>query len=335
MISICNKVVYYVALLIVLCTACVNKKLVHKQEKLSIKQHYEWVKNWPQLPDGYKLGQVTGVGVDTNQHIVLFHRAGRKMVEPFPDSTISLPTILILDKETGKIINSFGTNVFIMPHGLTVDHNNNIWVTDIALHQIFKFSYGGTLLKTLGTAKTPGNDAEHFNKPTDVAIANDGSFYVSDGYNNNRIIKFSNEGKYLFEWGKKGNGEGEFNIPHSIDLDAIGNVYVADRENNRIQQFSGNGSFIKQWKNDSAMQLFAVAIHKKAKNVYATDYITKGSDILQFNNGFHLHTRFGKTGHYDGPACKYHDISVDNDGCIYVGDIIGNTIQKFKRVAKE
>jgi len=199
---------------------------------------YELVQDWPRLPKGFNLSDVTAVGIDRDQNIFLFQRTGRHWTQPFPDTTISSNTIFLLDNVTGKILNSWGANLFIMPHGLTVDNENNVWVTDVALQQIFKFSHDGKLLMNLGVAKISGNDSMHFNLPTDVAIATDGSFYVSDGYGNSRVVKFSKEGKYLFDWGKKGDKAGEFNTPHGIDLDSKDNVYVADRENNRIQKFN-------------------------------------------------------------------------------------------------
>ncbi len=299
---------------------------------------YELVSNWPQLPEGYNLSQVTGVGIDSKQNVFFIHRTGRQWTDPFPDSLISAPTVLNVDGATGKILHSWGAHLFIMPHGLTVDKHNNVWITDVALHQVFKFSYDGTLLLKLGVAKNWGHDSLHFNLPTDVAVANDGSFYVSDGYGNSRIIKFSKEGKYLFEWGKKGNKPGEFNTPHGIDLDSHGDVYVADRENNRIQKFDANGKFLKEWKNNTAIQLYSLSTDKKDNNVFAIDYLTindtliKGSDILQFDSTLNLLARFGRTGSYSGPVCRYHDIAIDNEGSIYVGDILGNRIQKFRRV---
>jgi peptidylamidoglycolate lyase len=113
---------------------------------------YELVKDWPQLSPGYVLSQPTGLGIDSRGHIFVFHRTGRKWVIPFPDSLISLNTILELDNATGKILNSWGANLFIMPHGLTVDKDDNIWVTDVALHQVFKFNRDGQMLMTLGVA---------------------------------------------------------------------------------------------------------------------------------------------------------------------------------------
>ena len=225
--------------------------------------NYELVK-WPQLPEGFSLGQVNGIGIDTSQNIFLFHRAERRwktLNEVFPDTPISANTILLLDNESGKLLKSWGANLFIMPHGLTVDKENNVWVTDVGLQQIFKFTHDGKLLMTLGVANVAGNDSLHFNYPTDIAVANDGSFYVSDGYRNSRVVKFSKEGKYLFEWGKKGDKPGEFNIPHSLAIDENNIIYVADRQNNRVQLFDTAGNFIKELKNDvNVEQLPAVTI---------------------------------------------------------------------------
>ena len=226
-----------------------------------------------------------------------------------------------------------------MPHGLTVDKDNNVWVTDVGLHQIFKFSHEGKLLMKLGEAKIPGNDSLHFNRPTDVAVAADGSFYVSDGYRNSRVVKFSASGKYIFEWGRKGNKPGEFNIPHAIDLDAKGNVYVADRQNNRIQEFDANGKFLKEWKNKSFANLYSVTIDKRNQHLFAVDYliimdtIIKGSNIIEFDPAGNLIGQFGRSGSYKGPLCRYHDICMDKEGNIYVGDILGNRVQKFRLIS--
>jgi peptidylamidoglycolate lyase len=303
---------------------------------------YELVNDWPRLPDGYILSQPGGIGIDTSQNVFVFHRPGRKwklLDESFPDSLISANTILMLDRQTGKILNSWGGNLFIMPHGLTVDKDNNVWVTDVGLHQIFKFSHDGKLLMKLGEAKIPGNDSLHFNRPTDVAVAADGSFYVSDGYRNSRVVKFSKSGEYLFEWGKKGNKPGEFNIPHAIDLDARGNVYVADRQNNRMQEFDADGRFLKEWKNRSFANLYSVTIDKRNQHVFAVDYliimdtIIKGSNIIECDPAGNLIVQFGRSGSYNGPLCRYHDICIDNEGNIYVGDIFGNRVQKFRLIS--
>ncbi len=301
---------------------------------------YELVKDWPQLPQGFLLSAVSAVGVDNQQNIFMFQRTGREWTDTFPDSLISSNTVFLLDRHTGKILNSWGANLFIMPHGLSVDKENNVWIADVGLHQIFKFSHEGNLLMTLGEAKTPGNDSLHFNLPTDVAVGDEGSFYVSDGYGNSRIMKFSKEGKYLYEWGKTGDQSGEFNTPHSIDLDLHGKVYVADRENNRIQEFDKNGKFLKQWKNTTATQLYALAIDKK-NNLFAIDNLTvndtlvKGADILHFDSKLNLLMRFGRA-NVDGISVPhYHDIDVDDNGDIYVAETSGKRIQKFRKISTE
>jgi peptidylamidoglycolate lyase len=302
------------------------------------KYKYELVKDWPQLSPGFLLSPVSGVGVDNQQNIFIFQRTGRAWTVPFPDSLISSNTIFLFDRITGKILNSWGSNLFIMPHGLTVDKEDNVWVTDVGLQQVFKFNHEGSLLLKLGVAKISGNDSLHFNLPTDVAVADDGSFYVSDGYGNSRVVKFSKEGKYLFAWGKKGNKQGEFNTPHMIDLDAYGNVFVADRENNRIQEFDANGIFLKEWKNSEATQLYAVAINKKNNRLFAIDLfkvndtVDKGSDIIQFDSMMKVVARTGRTGSVNEPALRFHDFAIDDEENIYTCETGSKKIRKFKKV---
>jgi peptidylamidoglycolate lyase len=204
-------------LIALLLIGCKNVKTKEMEKEPVDQGSYELVKDWPKLPEGFILGSPTGLGVDSDNNILVFHRASRAWVNPVPETRIMENTILTLDKNTGEILKSWGTDLFIMPHGLEVDEKDNIWVTDVALHQVFKFSSSGKLLLTLGEANISGNDATHFNLPTDIAVASDGSFYVSDGYGNSRVVKFAKDGTYLFEWGKPGKGNGEFKIPHSID----------------------------------------------------------------------------------------------------------------------
>jgi len=302
---------------------------------------YELVKDWLKLPDSIVLGNPTGIDIDTNQNIVVFHRAGRNwpLLGSMPDKLIQSKTVLIIDKDNGRLIDSWGGNLFVMPHGLKVDVKNNIWITDVGLNQVFKFSHDGKVLVKLGIARVSGNDSVHFNKPTDIAIAEDGSFYVSDGYGNSRIVKFSATGKYLFEWGKKGDKESEFNIPHGISLDDKGDVYVADRENSRVQVFNSSGKFIKQFSDKSFGRVCAVAFDKMQSKLFAVDDLTflkvkhRGSDVFIFDSLGNVQTRFGRSGFYEGKTSWYHDLTVDKGENIYVGDILGNTVQKFRKVS--
>jgi len=293
---------------------------------------------WPQLSPKYELSQPTGIGIDSFQNIFVFDRTGRKWTDPFPDTVITTNTILMLDRNTGKILKSWGDNLFIMPHGLTVDHQNNVWVTDVSLQEVFKFDHDGKLLMRIGITREPGSDSLRFNQPTDVAVAEDGSFYVSDGYKNSRVVKFSAEGKYLFEWGKKGKKPGEFDLPHAIDLDKEGNVYVADRQNDRVQVFDPNGKFLKEYTDKKMENLYSVTVDPVSNHVFATDFLVvmkvfnKGSNILEYDQAGKLITRFGRAANNpDAPVTRYHDIAIDNEGSIYVADILGNRIQKFKR----
>ncbi len=329
-----NTILFFLLTLVFL--GCKDSEKNKPEQKTKKSDSYVLVREWPNLPSDFILGNPTGLGINSDSNIVVFHRASRVWQEPMPEDKIQENTVTVIDKLTGKVLNSWGANLFIMPHGLEIDKDNNIWVTDVALHQIFKFSSDGTLLLTLGEAQVAGNDEEHFNLPTDVAVSADGSFYVSDGYGNSRVIKFSKDGTYLFEWGKFGNKQGEFNIPHGIDLDKNGFVYVADRENNRIQKFDSKGNFITLWQNQSTDQLYSVTIDNQKNHLFGIDYwidndtIVKGSDIFRFDLDVNLQMQFGRTGFYDGPISRYHDIQIDDEGSIYVGDILGNKIQKFR-----
>lgn len=323
------------AALCILMSGCNTPAKKDKQE--ATMPGYELVNNWPQLPANCVLGNPTGIGIDSEQHIFVFHRAYRKWIEPFTDSLITENTVLKLDRNSGKILDAWGAHLFIMPHGLTVDQDNNIWVTDVALHQVFKFSPNGKLLLKLGVEKIAGDDSLHFNLPTDVAVAADRSFYGSDGYGNNRVVKFSASGKYLFEWGKKGNKPGEFNLPHGISLDSAGNVYVADRENGRVQSFSPEGKFIKEWDHlHDRGAIYSVTNDTAKHKLIMISYLTMGdtvkfSSLLVYNsvNRLEIHKSTLRKG---GPACRYHDVAIDDEENIYVGDITNNTIQKFKKV---
>ena len=151
------------------------------------------------MPAGLLLGNPTGMGIDNAGHLLVFHRASKvwPLLLPFSKDLIPDATILELDPGTGKVLKEWGRGIFIMPHGLTVDKADNIWITDVGLQQVLKFDRDGVLLMRVGVAKVAGNDSTHFDEPTDVAIAADGSFYVSDGYGNSRVAKFSPDGHFL------------------------------------------------------------------------------------------------------------------------------------------
>src|SRR5688572_5391630 len=178
---------------------------------------YHLVADWPKLPEGLALGQVSGVDVDSSGNVFVFHRAERVWQgEELGLDPITSPTVSVFNSQTGTLMKQWGAGTFVMPHSLTIDHEDNIWLTDVGLHQVFKFDHEGNQLMALGEPGAPGDDAAHFNQPTDVAVAPDGAFYVSDGYSNSRILKFSSEGRFLESWGTKGTAPGQFDLPHSL-----------------------------------------------------------------------------------------------------------------------
>ena len=295
---------------------------------------YEVVHGWPVLPEGRILGQATGVGVDSHNHVFVFHRAGREWKEPFPEELIQSPTVMMFDGTTGALVAEWGGNQFLLPHGLSLDGQDNVWVTDVASHQVFKFTHDGNLLLSVGTARAPGADSAHFNRPTDVAVSPDGSFYVSDGYINTRVARFSPAGAFLFQWGTKGAGPGQFDLPHGVALDSAGRVYVADRSNARVQVFDSAGQFIAEWKDSTLGRPYGVAIGPGAK-AYVIDggdqptappYRTHASRLALDGK---IEEVFGRFGNYDGQFLLGHDITVGRDGAVYVADAWGLRVQKF------
>lgn len=269
-------------------------------------------------------------------NVWVFHRAGREWSDPMPEKPIDRPTIALFDGRTGKMLRSWGSNRFIMPHGLTVDARDNIWLTDVGSHQVFKFGPDGRLLLTLGERRVSGSDHTHFNLPTDVAVLPDGSFYVSDGYANTRVVKFAADGRYQFEWGKRGTGPGEFDLPHAIAVDHRGRVYVADRSNARVQVFSPTGRFIQQWKGREFGRPYSVAIATadRAVVVDGGDQPERGPDrsgAALVNLDGRILGKFGRFGNQDGQFRLAHDVAVDRSGNVYVVDAWGQRVQKFVR----
>ena len=153
------------------------------------------------------------------------------------------------------MIGSFGAGRFAWPHGIYVDAEGNVWVTDARAgngrgHQVTKFSADGRVLLTLGEAGVAGSDSAHFDGPTDVVVAPNGDVFVSDGHeaaSNNRILKFTRDGKFVKQWGGTGSAPGQFLVPHALALDSRGRLFVADRDNNRIQIFDQDGKLLDEW----------------------------------------------------------------------------------------
>lgn len=269
---------------------------------------YRLVADFPQLPAGWTLGAVSGVATDSKGNVLAFHRGEHPL--------------LVFD-DHGKFLRSFGDGMFASAHGLRVDAHDNIWVTDNANHTVTKFGPDRKVLMTLGEKNVPGEDAAHFNKPTDIAFAPNDDFYISDGYGNSRVVKFNKQGKFLAAWGKKGTAPGEFNLPHAIRLDAAGHIYVGDRENDRVQVFDANGKFLRQFGGFAPFGLFITP----DQTLFVAD--GRANKILKMTLQGKVIASWGTTGAEPGNFQLPHGLTVARDGAIYVGEINGKRLQKF------
>ena len=222
---------------------------------------YRLVDDWAQLPDGREMGAVGKVTVDpAGETIWALIRcdAGPEMFGwECLDSDLD---VVFHFNQDGTVAESFGGGLFIWPHGLDVDSDGNVWVTDAANdnrvpdgergHRVIKFSPTGEILMVLGTPGVPGNGNYSFNSPSDVAIADNGDIFIADGHNadgNNRVMKYSADGTFIKSWGNTGYGPGEFRALHAIALDNQGRLFVGDRANNRIQLFDQDGNHLATW----------------------------------------------------------------------------------------
>ncbi|XP_078531573.1 peptidyl-glycine alpha-amidating monooxygenase isoform X4 [Lissotriton helveticus] len=320
-----------------------------QEEVLDQDFHLEEVIDWPGI--NLKLGQVSGLALDPKNNLVIFHRGDhvwdgnsfdRKFVYQMRGiGPIEQSTILVVDPTTSTVLQSTGKNMFYLPHGLTVDKDGNYWVTDVALHQVFKLGAqgGDSPLLVLGKAFQPGSDKSHFCQPTDVAVdPATGNFYVSDGYCNSRIMQFSPLGKFLLQWGEESSSPaakaGQFSIPHSLALlPDLRQLCVADRENGRIQCFRlETGEFVKEIKHKAfGSEVFAVSyapgglLYAVNGMPYMTDTAPVQGFVMNFSNGEIIDTFLPVRKSFDMP----HDVVASEDGTVYVGDAHAKTVWKF------
>ena len=214
-------------------------------------------------PTAWNFGQVAAVAADTRGQLLVLHRGAHPImafdepggfIKSWGDGMFSEGKVVAIapdDRVTGRS----GYTAAYGPagcyscgaHSVRVDPGGNIWVVDAGGHVVYKMDPDGRVVMQLGTTGVSGTGVDTFDLPTDVAFAPTGDVYVSDGYGNARVVKYTEDGRYLLEWGTRGTGPGEFGLPHNLVVDAMGRVYVTDRDNQRIQVFDPDGMFLSEW----------------------------------------------------------------------------------------
>ncbi|QZD89959.1 peptidyl-alpha-hydroxyglycine alpha-amidating lyase family protein [Qipengyuania aurantiaca] len=285
--------------------------------------------SWPDIPESAVFGEPTAVDVDSHGHIFVLHRAGREWTQPFPTDPIPEPTVFMF-AANGKLLGKWGAGELVMPHGLSIDDDNRVWITDVAREQVLRFSHEGAEELVLGTRDETGQDESHFGRPADVTFVGD-RVLVADGYLNRRIMVFDRSGNFLEQWGEEGEDAGEFDLPHAIAADSE-RIYVADRENARVQVFSLDGEPLAQWRQDGTGHPYAV---KPIGSGYAL--VIEGRDRAGRN------TAIGRIYRADGGLERVfdagvdprtgtslgHDVAIGPDGSAYMVDNRANRVIKF------
>ncbi|MBI3680513.1 MAG: 6-bladed beta-propeller [Acidobacteria bacterium] len=289
---------------------------------------YKGVPDWPDLPAGWNFGEAAGVAADTRGHVLVFHRGPHPIME---------------FESSGKFVRSWGdgmiswspgpttpsyASIAARPacdscgaHSIRVDPEGNIWAVDAGGHVVVKMNPKRRVMLQLGRKGVPGTGRGNFNLPTDVAFAPNGDFYVTDGYGNARVLKFSHDGQYQFEWGARGSGPGEFLLPHAVVLDQKGRVYVSDRENRRIEIFDSSGKFLSQWENVGAFSGLAMT---KDQQIWAAG----GDRVVLLNLEGQILGRLAPPGRLPGQVSAAHGVAVSDAGEVYVAELNWR-VQKF------
>ena len=305
--------------------------------RVNLAPQYEVVPGWPARPANIEWAAVSAISLDRDGNIWLFTRKN--------------PTVQVYSADGRYLWGWTEANPKTVPHGLKIDRDGNVWLVDVGLHVARKFSPDGRQLQVLGTMGEPGEDATHFFQPTDIAFAPNGDIFVSDGYGNNRIARFDATGRFLKSWGSLGVTPGRFSIPHAIAVDSTGRVYVADRNNVRIQIFDADGRLLDVWANvvvpwsiwispkDEIWVCGSTPMPWRVDPKYPTAPLgcpPQDQLFVEFNPaGRVLQLTIvpkGEDGQEKpGQVNWLHTIALDSEGNIYAGDIIGKRAQKFVR----
>lgn len=295
---------------------------------------YEADTRWATPPSGYAWSEVAAVATDSRDRVFVFNRGEHPVLIFEPD---------------GTLIQSWGEGLFTRPHGLTIGPDDSVYCTDDLGHVVHKFTPDGRRLFTLGTRDVPSDTGATsidfrtiryagppFHYPTNLALAPNGDLYITDGYGNARAHVYSPDGRLKTSWGKPGAGPGEFHVPHGIAIDTAGTVFVADRENSRVQLFSLDGNYLSEW-TDLARpsqvfiapsgDVYIAELGFRAgmwPGTYAPSPDSTGGRVSIFDSKGVLKARWGGGLNPGSPGDFFapHDICVDSRGDIYVSEVV-------------
>ena len=278
-----------------------------------------------QLPAGTAFGEVSAVDIDSHGHVFVLHRAGRAWKEPFPAAAIADPTVFMFDA-TGKLLAKWGAEALTMPHGLSIDDADRLWITDVGREQVLRFSHDGALQQTLGEAGVTGDDDAHFGRPADVAFSRN-RVLVADGYLNRRLAIFDEAGAPVQSWRPAGGAA--FNVPHAVAVEGD-RIFVADRENSRIHVFSTDGRSLAVWNTPGHPYAVKALPNGSIVSLEGRDAADRTGAIIR------VHDQAGQVLHsYDvglpGENTSLgHDIAIAADGTVYLADNRGNRVVRFR-----
>ena len=295
---------------------------------------YKMQENWAHYPDGRKVGAPIKIQVDHSdgKSVWVFDRCAGN------DCTDSKLAPLLKFDESGRFVTAYGAMLFNQPHGLYVDREGNVWATDQIMKNgkgdvLVKFGPHGEVLMVLGKPGVRGKTDTLFDQPSAVAVAPNGDIYVADGHgndSNDRIVKFSKDGKFLTAWGTHGKARGQFDTPHGIALDSKGRVYVGERVNNRVTVYEPDGKFVAEWKQFGRPSDVAI---DKNDMIYVAD----SQSDEKTNSGFKQGIRVGSV--KDGKVTAFipaasgepgpESVGVDDAGTVYGGWTNKMVVRRF------
>jgi sugar lactone lactonase YvrE len=317
---------------IVLAGISAGGKPVQAQDPNSAPNPYHVAEHWAKLPNGRVWGQAIGVDIDRDgTSLWVFDRCGGKTCEGS-----NVAPIQKFDA-SGRLVASFGSGLFKWPHGLGAAPDGTVWVTDGTNQTVMQFGADGRLLRTLGKPGVAGNGPDEFNSPSDVLVAPNGDIFVADGHGNvpvpntnDRIVKFSKDGKFNKAWGHHGSGQGEFDVTHGLAMDSAGRLFVADRANSRIQIFDQDGKFLAEWKQFGRPS----GVYIRNDIIYVADSQSNEKVNPPFRQGIRIGSvKDGKVTAFisapDPNAPMPEGVTADKDGNVFGGFTENNDVKKY------